>query len=113
MGQRATQSPEAEPLLRLANDWDLVLHIPFGEPTRIGQRASDRDGTIDHAWASRELNVTYLEAEDLVGSDHIPQAIIVDEAPAKRKLWFESFEFCCKMRIIEPIYTSSRRDQFF
>ncbi|KAJ5566972.1 endonuclease-reverse transcriptase domain-containing protein [Penicillium sp. DV-2018c] len=68
-------SPEIGPLLRLAEDWDLLLHTPWGEPTRRGRRSGERDSTIDHAWGSRGLDVRYLGPTDLAGSDHAAQVI--------------------------------------
>jgi len=68
-------SPTASALLRLALEWDLDLYTPRGEPTRV--RQDQRDGTIDHAWATRGTAIRYEGALDLPGSDHIPQLITV------------------------------------
>jgi len=77
------RSPEAEPLVRLAEDWDLMLRTPFGELTRLGRRNGERDSIIDHAWASRTLGVNYLGVESMVGSDHVPQAVEINDTPVK------------------------------
>jgi len=42
------RSPEAEPLVRLAEDWDLTLRTPFRELIRLKRRNGERDSIIDY-----------------------------------------------------------------
>ncbi|GAB1319516.1 hypothetical protein MFIFM68171_09726 [Madurella fahalii] len=65
-------------VLQLAMAWDLDLLTPKGVPTRA--RQGQRDGTIDHAWATRNSGASYEGAEDLPGSDHAPQLVTVPVA---------------------------------
>jgi hypothetical protein len=74
-------SRNAETLVQLAINWDLKLLTPFGEPTRIGNER-ERNGTLDLAWATAEIQATYLGPVDYAGSDHVAQWIKVDDAPA-------------------------------
>jgi hypothetical protein len=68
-------SPSAGTLLRLALEWNLDLYTPRGEPTRVLK--GQRDGTIDHTWATRGSAVQYEGPLDLPGSDHIAQLITI------------------------------------
>ena len=80
-------STHADALLSLAERWDLELATPWGEPTRrrnTSQR-DDRDGTIDHAWYSNTLRVSYEGPLDYAGSDHAAQLVrVVDPANTLR-----------------------------
>lgn len=51
------RSHGVEDLLELSAHWRLDLHTPKGEPTR--SRHDSRDSTIDQAWGTEDLNVTY------------------------------------------------------
>ena len=76
-------SPRVGELLTLAQRWTLSLATPYGEPTRV--RQGQRDSTIDHAWASESLQVTYLGDPGYAGSDHRAQLIRIEGAPSMPK----------------------------
>jgi Reverse transcriptase (RNA-dependent DNA polymerase)/Endonuclease-reverse transcriptase len=80
-------SSHADVLLSLAERWGLDLATPWGEPTRRRNtdRRDDRDGTIDHAWHTNTLRVSYEGPLDYAGSDHAAQLVkVVDLASAQR-----------------------------
>src|SRR5436190_13006668 len=63
-------------LLDLAVRWQLRLVTPWGELTR--QRQGQEDSTIDLAWASQGLRVTYEGDLGYTGSDHSAQVIRIE-----------------------------------
>ena len=63
-------------LLALSASWDLQLHTPYGEPTRT--KHGNRDSTIDHAWATRDLRIKYEGPEEYKLSDHKPQVVHIE-----------------------------------
>lgn len=71
-----------EDLLTLSVSWDLRLLTPWGEPTRTRHR--NRDSTIDHAWATQDLQVVYEGPEDYNLSDHRPQVVRVQFGASER-----------------------------
>src|SRR5437667_4020208 len=82
--QEGRTSPHAQVLLQLAQQWQLQLATPWGEPTRQRhtEDRDDRDGTIDHAWFTRGLRLQYRGGLDYAGSDHIAQLVqVYDHLP--------------------------------
>ena len=70
-------SNNAETVLRLAEKWGLSLASSPDEITRVG-KPRERHSVIDLAWASHDLQVNFLGAEGVTGSDHIPMTISID-----------------------------------
>lgn len=76
------EEQQAEDLLQLALQWDLVLRTPWGTTTREPQGAQrGRPSTIDHFWASEGLRTTYYGTQERGKSDHYPQVLQVDQLP--------------------------------
>src|SRR5208337_1578807 len=71
-------SAKADELLALVQRWRLELTIPWGTVTRF--RHDHRDSTIDLAWATDGLNITYKGDLGYAGSDHLAQLIIVEDS---------------------------------
>ena len=69
-------SEKAGVLLRLAARWRLTLETPWGEVTR--SRRGNRDSTIDHAWVTSGLGVSYQGDPGYAGSDHLAQWIVIE-----------------------------------
>ncbi len=70
-------STKADELLALAQRWRLELATPWGTVTRF--RHDHRDSTIDLAWATDSLDITYEGDLGYAGSDHLAQLIIVED----------------------------------
>lgn len=69
---------EAESLLQLALQWDLVLVTPKGAVTRAPQgRQRGRTSTLDLIWATEGLQTAYWGEECRGKSDHYPQVLEV------------------------------------
>lgn len=69
-------SPGSDALEAFTTRRRLGLATPRGEPT--WQKQGKRDGTIDLAWATRDITLVYQGEADLTGSDHIPQVITIE-----------------------------------
>jgi len=74
---------QSDDLLAFAQRWNLVLATPKGEITR--KQHGHRDSTIDLAWASQDIPVTYLGDLDLTGSDHKAQLLQVAHGAEARE----------------------------
>jgi len=66
----------ANEFLELTTRWDLTIATPQGEITRT--RKGQRDSTINLAWASSNLAVTYWGDLGWQGSDHRALRITID-----------------------------------
>ena len=74
----------SEDLLELAERWHLELITPWGEVT--WSQHGKESLTLDHAWASRDLDVRYKGDPGYTGSNHTAQVIrITRGAPATHR----------------------------
>jgi len=68
-------------LLALVERGGLSLRTPHGTVTRAPQgNQRGRTSTIDHFWASQDLDTIYEGLEDRQRSDHYPQILHISQA---------------------------------